>query len=177
MSTVTQTLHEGRFLRLLRRDRWEFVQRVHSRGAAFVIATTADHELILVEQYRYPLDARCIELPAGIIGDSVALAEETVEQSALRELEEETGYRAQHAQLALVGPTAPGMTVEMSYFVRTGAVQRVGAGGGVDDEDIRVHLVPLAEVDRYLQAQQQQGLFVDPRIYTALHLLQRADPA
>lgn len=168
-----EVLHEGRFLRLLRRAHWEFVQRVRSRGAGFILAVTPARELILVEQYRYPLDARCIELPAGIIADSAALADESVEASALRELEEETGFRARQAQIVFAAPTAPGMSSEPSYFVLADELERVAAGGGVDDEDIQVHLVPLDEVDAWLDARRAAGLQVDARVLAALYLLLR----
>ena len=37
-------------------------------GAAVILAIDGDH-VILVEQYRVPLAARCLELPAGLVGD------------------------------------------------------------------------------------------------------------
>ena len=48
--------------------------------------------VILVEQYRVPLGKYCLELPAGLIGDETE--GEDALASAVRELEEETGYRA-----------------------------------------------------------------------------------
>ncbi|MCR3961356.1 NUDIX hydrolase, partial [Aeromonas veronii] len=87
-----------------------------------------------VEQYRWPLRANTIELPAGIIGDSEAFADEDAATSALRELEEETGFRGRDARLIFTAPTAGGLTAEQSYFVRVTGLTRVSAGGGVDDE-------------------------------------------
>lgn len=166
-------LHHGQFLQLLRVAHWEFVRRPRSSGAGFIVALTDDEQLVLVEQYRYPVDARCIELPAGIIGDSAELASESAEDSARRELEEETGFRSTQAQLLICAPTAPGMTAELSYFVRVSGLTRVHAGGGVDDEDITTHCVPLSAIDQWLQQQAQRGLLIDARIYAALYLLQR----
>ena len=174
---VERLLFDGEFLKLLRVDHWEFVRRPRSKGAGFIIACTAQDELILVEQYRYPVNRHCIELPAGIIADSVALADETVEQSALRELEEETGFRGQRAEVLLAGPTACGMSAEMSYFVHVQDLQRIGPGGGVDDEAIQVHLVPLSGIDAWLRERMAAGQLVDPRIHTALYLLMRAASA
>lgn len=65
----TRTLHEGRFLALRQRGRWEFVQRTNAFGAAVIIALTDADEIVLVEQYREPLQCRCIENPAGLAGD------------------------------------------------------------------------------------------------------------
>lgn len=168
-----QVLHEGEWLRLLRRAHWEYVVRPNSSGAGFIVALTEAGELVLVEQYRWPIRARSIELPAGIIGDSAAFADEDACASALRELEEETGFRGTHAELIVTAPTAAGLTAETSYFVRVHGLVRVGAGGGVDGEDIRVHCIALAEVDDWLDAQRAAGLQVDARIYAALHFLAR----
>src|SRR5690606_23388620 len=79
-------LHRGEFLSLRRRGHWEFASRVNSRGAAFVLAVTEARELLLVEQFRMPLQRRTIELPAGLIGDEAAFRGESAERTALREL-------------------------------------------------------------------------------------------
>ena len=58
-------------------------------GAVALVAYLPNGELLLIRQFRYPLDRVFIELPAGKID-----AGETPEATGLRELEEETGYRA-----------------------------------------------------------------------------------
>lgn len=174
MSRNITVLHDGQFLQLLRVEHWEYVRRPRSSGAGFIIALTGADELVLVEQYRYPLDRRCIELPAGIIGDSAELQGESPLDSAMRELEEETGFAGSRAELLLQSPTAPGMTAELSYFVRVHGLQRRHAGGGVDGEDIVTHCVPLPGIDAWLDTQRNAGLAVDARIYAALYLLGRA---
>lgn len=164
-------LHRGEFLLLFRRQHWEYVRRPRSSGACFVIAVTREDELVLVEQYRLPVQANTIELPAGILGDSEAFAGEAAEEGGLRELEEETGFRGARAELLFSAPTAAGLTSEMSHFVRVHDLTRVHAGGGVDDEAITVHLVPRRGIDTWLKARRTEGKLVDSRIYAALHLL------
>ncbi|HEX4870796.1 MAG TPA: NUDIX hydrolase [Nevskiaceae bacterium] len=166
-------LHEGQFLRLWRTDHWEFVSRVRSRGACFLIAVTAADELLLVEQLRLPLRQPCIELPAGIIADQAAHADESVLDSARRELLEETGYAGAEAEVVLETPTAPGMSSERGYFVRVRGLSRQGHGGGVDDEQITVHAVPLTRIEPWLAAQRARGCAIDGRVLTALYLLLR----
>jgi ADP-ribose pyrophosphatase len=166
-------LHRGRFLRLVRDRHWEYVTRVNSSGAGFIAALTDAGEVVLVEQYRVPLRARTIELPAGMIGDEDAFRDESIEASTLRELEEETGFRGTDAQILMSGPVAAGLTSEMLHLVRIRGLQRVGAGGGVDGEDITVHLVPLDEIDGWLRAKSADGLLIEPRIYAALYFLSR----
>lgn len=171
---MTELLYTGQFLQLFQRPiphtengRWEYVSRVNAKGAVTIIATTAQQEIILVEQYRVPLAARTLEMPAGIVGDQDP--HESFETAALRELLEETGYQSQHARTVLVGPTAPGLSSEMIHFVRIENAIKVGEGGGVDDEDIHVHVVPLAEVRAWLQA--QSHLLIEPRVYTGLYFV------
>jgi ADP-ribose pyrophosphatase len=170
-----QVLHRGRFVELVRDGRWEYVRRVNARGAVFVLAVTPDRELVLVEQFRVPLRAHSIELPAGIFGDEESPADETAEACAIRELEEETGFRGAQARLLFHGPVAPGLTNEMLYLVRVENLARVHAGGGVGGEDIRVHAVPLRGIHDWLEAKRRDGLLVEPRIYAGLHFLARED--
>lgn len=171
-----EQLHQGRFLRLVRDRHWEYVSRVNSSGAAFILAVTGAQELLLVEQYRVPLQARCIELPAGMIGDEHDFRHESVEASALRELEEETGFRGARAEILLSGPVAAGLTSEILHLVRIHDLVQVGAGGGVAGEDITVHRVPLREVDGWLRARAGEGLMIEPRIYAALYFLRAQLP-
>jgi len=164
-----EVLAEGKFLRLLKRGRWEYVERPNARGAAFVVAVTDEGELVLVEQYRVPLGQQSIELPAGIIGDEAQFTNESALESGLRELEEETGFRAARAELLFVGPTAPGLSSEHISFIRAFELRRVGPGGGVADEDIQVHVVPLERIDEWLAMKREAGYCIEPRIYAGLY--------
>jgi ADP-ribose pyrophosphatase len=166
-----ESLHRGRFLELLKDGKWEYVQRVNAHGAVFVLAVTDANELVLVEQYRVPVQERTLELPAGIYGDEESAHDETAEQCALRELEEETGYRGKVAKVVLTGPVAPGLTSEKMFLVRVAGLTQVHAGGGVAGEEITVHAVPLKGIAGWLERKRAEGFQVEPRIYAALYLL------
>jgi ADP-ribose pyrophosphatase len=166
-----ESLHRGRFLELLKDGKWEYVQRVKAHGAVFVLAVTDAKELVLVEQYRVPVGERTLELPAGIYGDDESADGETPEQCALRELEEETGYRGKVAKVVLTGPVAPGLTSERMFLVRVAGLAQVHAGGGVAGEAITVHAVPLQGIAGWLERKRGEGFLVEPRIYAALYLL------
>lgn len=170
MNGVT-SLHRGRFLELKREGTWEFVTRTNSSGAVFILALTDADEIVLVEQHRVPLGGATIELPAGMVGDDPDFRDESWLDSALRELEEETGFRGRRAERLLSGPVAPGLTSEMLHLVQVHDLERVHDGGGVDGENIIVHVVPLREIDRWLRQQAAVGKLVEPRIYAALYFV------
>ena len=172
-SDAPRLLYEGQFLRLLRNGRWEYVQRVRANGAVFIVAVTNNNEIVLVEQYRIPLQRRVVELPAGIIGDEAGFENESAESSGARELEEETGFRPARVQKIFTGPTAPGMTSELLHFVLATGLERVHQGGGVDGENITVHTVSLADADGWLAAQERLGLLVEPRVFAGLRFAER----
>lgn len=169
----------GRFLELCRDGHWEFVRRIGSLGAAFVVAVTDDNEMVLVEQYRVPLRRRVIELVAGIVGDNPMQPAEAPAKAALRELEEEAGFRAERVELLLEGPVAPGLAQEHMSLWRAVGLTRVGEGGGIaaENEHITVHLVPLGEVPAFLAERQQAGILVDSRVYTGLYFIGAAASA
>ena len=68
MDTRNQTkiLYEGKNIRLKERNRWEFAERRNVFGIVSILAMTNDSRIILVEQYRPPVQSRVIELPAGL---------------------------------------------------------------------------------------------------------------
>lgn len=83
-----QIIAETRFLRLIKRGRWDFVQRVNTTGVVCLFPLTADARVILVEQFRPPVNAPVIEFPAGLAGDLEGQEAEALETAALRELVE-----------------------------------------------------------------------------------------
>lgn len=170
MKKERNILYEGKFLRLIKEGRWEYADRVNADGAVMVVAVTTDRKLILVEEYRYPLHAFTLGLPAGIAGD---MGEESKRECACRELREEAGYEAERMVYLCDGPSSPGMATEVISFFRAEGLTRVSAGGGVDNERIIVHEIPLGEVHDWLFEQMAQGKAVDPKIFTGLYFLSR----
>jgi len=162
----TTTLYNGRWLRLKKRGSWEYAERTNPIGAAVIVGITPDDKLLLVEQFRVPIQARTIEFPAGLIGDDGK--NEAPELAAARELEEETGWRASHLQFVQGGPTSAGMSTETMQFYRASGLQKVAAGGGVAGEEITVHEVPLAQAAQFIAARAAAGFCIDPKVYAGL---------
>jgi ADP-ribose pyrophosphatase len=155
----------GRFVVAKRRGRWEYAARARNIRAAVILAIDAGH-VLLVEQYRVPLGKFCLELPAGLIGDETE-GEEALE-SAMRELEEETGYRA--AQWEDLGEfySSPGMLGESFTMVRATGLTKVGEGGGTEHEDIVVHRVPLDRIAETIAEHRARGHGIDVRMLMLL---------
>lgn len=166
-------LHAGRHLRFVVRDGWEFVDRPGVRGIVVVVAVTPDGRLLLVEQRRAPVDARVVELPAGLAGDDGSPADEPLEEAARRELLEETGWDAAEMERLAAGPPSAGVSSEVVTFFRARALSKAGPGGGVPGEEISVHEVPLDEVEAFLRAREGTGALVDPKVWAGLWLLRR----
>jgi ADP-ribose pyrophosphatase len=167
---TAKTVWQGRFLETVVDGRWEYVRRTRGIGAAVILAVTDADEIVLVEQYRVPLGARCLELPAGLVGDHDD--GEHFEAAAARELEEETGFRAARMETLGTFSSSPGMTSETFTLVHAAGLSRVGAGGGTDGEDITVHIVPLAELAGFIAEKRAEGAVIDVRLLAALPLVQ-----
>ena len=173
----TRIIGSGRFLRLLSRDGWEYVERPIVSGIVVIVALTDDSRLLLVEQYRPSVQQRVISLPAGLVGDQPGQENESLATGAIRELEEEAGYRAARMDQLVAGPPSVGSCSDVTTFMRAGSLSKVSAGGGDEFEDIVVHEVPLGDVPRWLRAQAAGGRLLDPKIYVGLYFAIHADLA
>jgi len=167
-----ETLHEGKWLRLLRRGRWVYAERTNEGGlAVIIIAATPERRVIFVEQFRVPVGAKTIEMPAGIVGD--VHAGESLELAAERELLEETGWQAAHLEVLMTGPTSAGMSNERVAFVRATGLTKVHAGGGDETEAIVVHEVPVDEAPAWLMRRRAEGYEIDLKLWAGLWMLER----
>ena len=160
-----EVMWEGKFVRALRRGPWEYASRANNIRAVVILA---EHEgkVILVEQPRVPTDCRCIELPAGLVGDKDP--NETPESTAIKELEEETGFTAERVERLGDFYASPGMLAEGFTLVRAHGVRRIGAGGGDEHEDIVVHLVARADIPNFIEQKRTEGLGVDAKLLLLL---------
>jgi ADP-ribose pyrophosphatase len=172
MAADRRVLVEGRYLRFVVVDGWEFVERNKSSGVVVVVAVTPEDHLLLVEQYRPALARRVVELPAGIAGDVAGHEAEDLATAARRELLEETGYEAESlVPLGAPGPASSGVSSEVITFFRARGLRRVGAGGGDGTEQIELHSVPLGSAAAWLMERARSGRLVDPKVYAGLYFL------
>ncbi len=172
MGDDIEILHQGEWLRLVRRGHWESCERTHGGDgmAVIVIAVTPADEVLFVEQFRVPLQARTIEMPAGLVGDDHD--DDSLEAAAHRELIEETGWAPRRIDVLLTGPTSSGMSNERIAFVRARELVKVGEGGGVGDEGITVHAVRRTEAPAWLMRKHAEGYELDLKLWAGLWMIE-----
>jgi ADP-ribose pyrophosphatase len=161
-------LAETKYLRLVDRGGWYFVERPFATGVVVLVAVTPDRKLVLVEQHRPALGGNVIELPAGLAGDEPGHEAEEMESAARRELLEETGYRAQTIERIVAAATGPGISSEMITFFRATGLEKVGAGGGVAAENITVIEVPLEGAEAWLLERARAGAIIAVKVWAGL---------
>lgn len=160
-----QVVWQGKWITAKRRGKWEYVSRAGGVEAVVILAVDDGHALLL-DQYRVPLGRRCIELPAGLIGDEQAGESACI--AGRRELEEETGYSCETIEEIGFFHSSPGMVTEGFTLVRALGLSKTGKGGGLSDEDIVVHRVALSDVPAFVAAKRAEGAAIDVKLLLLL---------
>lgn len=168
-STSPKTVYPGKFIQMKSRNGWEYASRTKATGIVGIVAVTDNNELLLIEQFRPPVNQIVIEIPAGLAGDTKGSEGETLLAAAKRELLEETGYTARRWKQVAVGVPSAGICDEViTLFLATG-LKKVAEAAGDASEDITTHLVPVAKVDAFIKRQLRKGKTVDLKVYSALY--------
>jgi ADP-ribose pyrophosphatase len=162
-----KTIFEGKRVMVRERDGWEFVERKKGKSAVAVLARTADGKIVLVGQYRRPVDAQVIDFAAGLVGDE---GNDSAEETARKELREETGYRCAGVRRLTTAPTSPGITSEtVAFFLATG-LEREGDA----EEGITVYEIAENAVLDWLRARENEGVLIDVKIWAGLYLISQS---
>jgi ADP-ribose pyrophosphatase len=156
--TPAEVMWRGKYIRAVRQGRWEYVSRTNDVRAVVVLAEF-EGKMVLVDQHRVPIGARCLELPAGLVGDEDP--EATVEETAIKELEEETGFTAERVERLGDFYASPGMLSEGFTLVRVHGVQRCDRKV---EEDITVHLVAPPDIPSFVEEKRAEGFAVDVKL-------------
>ncbi len=177
MDEHTVSIAETKHLRLVQRGRWSYVERANASGVVCIVARTNEGKILLVEQYRPPIDCHVIELPAGLAGDLADQPDEALEKAAQRELIEETGYQAKRLMRKTIVASSAGLTNEVVTMFVAKDLKKVAPGGGDESEDIHIHEISLDELDDWLANAQANGKLVDGRVYAGLYFLRQDIPS
>jgi ADP-ribose pyrophosphatase len=168
-SSEKRILCPGRYINMATRGGWEFVERKNLTGIVGIVAVTDAGNLLLVSQYRPPMDRIIYELPAGLAGDSKEDQGEELVVAARRELLEETGYEAREMIRLVDGASSAGITDEVVTLFRAEGLTKTGPGMGVGLEQLTLHEVPLGQVVSWLAARCREGAAVDMKVYSGLY--------
>ncbi|MGX9133774.1 NUDIX domain-containing protein [Rummeliibacillus sp. JY-2-4R] len=127
-------------------------------GAVAIIPITSEGKIVMVEQFRKPLEKSIIEIPAGKLEPG-----EKPEFTALRELEEETGYGATELELIQSFATSPGFADEIIHLFAAKNLFKIAQPKDLDEDEF----VELMEVS----IEEAEQLVKEQRIYDAKTIL------
>lgn len=130
-------------------DKTSTREMVKHPGAVAIIPITNDGKLLFVEQYRKPLEKSIVEIPAG----KLEKGEEPI-QTAVRELEEETGYTTEIQSLKFVDSfyTSPGFADEKMYIYLATEIEKLEIEvEGDEDEFVELLELTLDEAFTYMR--------------------------
>lgn len=156
----SERIYEGKIINLkvdevnLPNGRTSKRELIEHPGAVAILALTPEKKIIMVEQYRKALERSIIEVPAGKLEKG-----ESPETTAMRELEEETGYTAESLQLIQSFSTSPGFADEVVHLFFAEGLRK-SESGAVTDED---EFVELMEVT----VEEAEQMMLDNRIFDA----------
>jgi len=148
---------EGDYLRVINKHAvteggqaiiWETIERtnVYNRGVVVVIAITKDGEVILIRNWRAAIESYVIQFPAGLCD----IEGETVEETARRELFEETGYIARELIPIVTLPMSPVLVSTEGYHFLAPDVVFDGTNEKEVSEEIEVLKVPVNRLEKLL---------------------------
>ncbi|MGB7443926.1 MAG: NUDIX hydrolase [Coleofasciculaceae cyanobacterium] len=138
---------------------WECIRHP---GGALAVPVTPEGKLVLVRQYRFALQGRILEFPAGTIEPS-----ENPAETIKREIEEETGYRAHKWRELGKFALAPGYSDEYIYAFLAEDLEKLETPPEQDiDEDMENVLMTLEEVEQGIHS----GEIFDSRVICSFFL-------
>lgn len=132
---------------------------VRHHGGACILAVNDKEEILLIKQFRYAYDEVIYEIPAGKLEEN-----EEPYAAALRELEEETGYKANKLDyLGVIYPTV-GYCSEKIYIYQASEFIKTQTNFD-EDEVIEAEFVPLKKVLEMIQ----NGIIKDAKVICAIN--------
>ena len=154
-TTATQPIYDGRIIQVrvddvvLPNGASSKRELVKHPGAVAVIAVTDEGKIVLVEQYRKAMEKALVEIPAGKLEQGEAPL-----TTAMRELEEETGYICEDMKLLYSFYTSPGFADEIIYlYEATGLTKKEDKADLDEDEFVDLLEVTLEEAWELIQEQ------------------------
>jgi ADP-ribose pyrophosphatase len=141
---------------------WEWIQK---KEIVMVLPITKEGKLVLIKNFRVPIQKYVIEIPAGMIDQY----NESAEESVRRELLEETGYVVEKLVSFPVSPYAPGTSNNLfTPFIGLGAIRVNDQAGDVTEDIVVMEVSPREMMDLYLHP--QADVLFNIRIFALYYL-------
>lgn len=172
-----KTVLEGKFIRFVITTyidssgvtrEWESIERVNCRGIVAIVPVTDDKNLLLIRQFRPPMNGYVIEFPAGLNDRG-----DTLEEAAQRELLEETGYSAKEMIFLTEGPMSSGASEDILTVFLAKGLEFKGIGERDETEDIEIIKIPINELYHTLDKLRSEGNYIDLKIFGLIELAKR----
>lgn len=155
--TRRETVYEGQYLRMVKKTAltvkkqeviWETIERtnIFDNGVVAVVALTRDNEFVMERQWRAAIESCVIQFPAGLMD----IENESGEETARRELLEETGYTAKKLVPILAAPTNPVMSPTIAHYFFAPDVEYTGGENRDMGEEIEIITVPKETIGEFL---------------------------
>ncbi|APC83713.1 NUDIX hydrolase [Clostridium botulinum] len=160
-----QEIYKGKIINVVKQKvklpngKESFREIVKHPGAVAILAYKDKDTVLLIKQFRKAIDKDIFEIPAGKIEK-----EEEIESSALRELEEETGYKAKNMEYLGKIVTSPGFSDEYIYIYK--ALNLYKGKEGMEDEDEFIDLMEIS-IDK-LKEYIKNGEVIDGKTISAV---------
>lgn len=169
-------LYKGKYISIVSKGNWEYVERNNSKGAVIIIpALLVDgvKHILLIREFRIPLNGYNISLPAGLVGDKEE--GEDYHEAACRELLEETGYEPGRLRFLTKGSPSSGLSNETLVFYLADQLVKHSDKCGVEGEDITTHLISVNDIPKWLEDRRGMGDFIDPKVFMALYFVEKME--
>ena len=154
----SKTIFQGRILNLrvdtVRVPSGRLTTREIAEHSASVCVVPIDHDgnVLLVKQYRKPVELELLEVVAGGVED-----DETAEEAALRELQEEVGFTAGRLRHLSSSWVAPGWCTELMHIYLAEELSPASLPPDYD-ENISVVTVPFQKITDLIENKEIQDL-------------------
>ena len=147
--------------------KWEGLHRKNNAEAVIIIAKLEPSErYIIIRQFRPPTNSYLVEFPAGLVDKG-----ETLEQTAIRELFEETGYIGEVFQISPRLYSSPGILSEAVFFAHMSVDENLPENQSPKAQNepgefIKVFTKSVNEISEFFNKEISQGFKFDAKLYS-----------